>query len=142
MKKPATVETTSFLIDQKIRELGDWRGETLANVREMIHEADPEIVEEWKWMGTPIFSREGIVCTGETYKNVVKLTFAKGASLRDPAGLFNSSLEGNVRRAIDIRQGERIDEAALKDLIRSAVALDIESKKKARPQRASNKQTG
>ncbi|QHS52421.1 DUF1801 domain-containing protein [Edaphobacter sp. 12200R-103] len=142
MKKPATVETTSFLIDQKIRELGDWRGETLANVREMIHEADPEIVEEWKWMGTPIFSREGIVCTGETYKNVVKLTFAKGASLRDPAGLFNSSLEGNVRRAIDIRQGERIDEAALKDLIRSAVALNIESKKKARPQRASNKQTG
>jgi hypothetical protein len=142
MKKPATVETASFLIDQKIRELGDWRGETLANVREMIHEADPEIVEEWKWMGTPIFSREGIVCTGETYKNVVKLTFAKGASLRDPAGLFNSSLEGNVRRAIDIRQGERIDEAALKDLIRSAVALNIESKKKARPQRASNKQTG
>jgi hypothetical protein len=142
MKKPATVETASFLIDQKIRELGDWRGETLANVREMIHEADPEIVEEWKWMGTPIFSREGIVCTGETYKNVVKLTFAKGASLRDPAGLFNSSLEGNVRRAIDIRQGERIDEAALKDLIRSAVALNMESKKKARPQRASNKQTG
>lgn len=142
MKKPATVETASFLIDQKIRELGDWRGETLANVREMIHEADSEIVEEWKWMGTPIFSREGIVCTGETYKNVVKLTFAKGASLRDPAGLFNSSLEGNVRRAIDIRQGERIDEAALKDLIRSAVALNIESKKKARPQRASNKQTG
>lgn len=142
MKKPATVETASFLIDQKIRELGDWRGETLANVREMIHEADSEIVEEWKWMGTPIFSREGIVCTGETYKNVVKLTFAKGASLRDPAGLFNSSLEGNVRRAIDIRQGERIDEAALKDLIRSAVALNMESKKKARPQRASNKQTG
>jgi hypothetical protein len=139
MKKPATVETASFLIDQKIRELGDWRGETLAKVREMIHEADPEIVEEWKWMGTPIFSREGIICTGETYKNVVKLTFAKGASLRDPAGLFNSSLEGNVRRAIDIREGEKIDEAALKDLVRSAVALNMESKKKARPRRASNK---
>ena len=102
------------LIDEKIKELGDWRGKTLAKVREIIHEADPEIVEEWKWMGTPVWSHGGIVCTGETYKNVVKMTFAKGAALKDPSGLFNSSLDGNVRRAIDIHEGDKIDEAALK----------------------------
>lgn len=108
-----TSESGSALIDKRIEELGDWRGKTLAKVRALLHKADPEIVEEWKWMGTPVFSHGGIVCTGETYKSVVKLTFAKGASLADPARLFNSSLEGNVRRAIDIREGEKIDEAAL-----------------------------
>jgi hypothetical protein len=113
------------LIDQKIRALGDWRGVTLAQVRAIIHDADPEIVEEWKWRGTPVFSHGGIVCTGETYKSVVKLTFAKGAALPDPSGLFNSSLEGNVRRAIDIREGETIDETALKTLIRAAVNLNL-----------------
>jgi hypothetical protein len=142
MKKLATVETASFLIDRKIRELGDWRGDTLAKLRALIHDADPEIVEEWKWMGTPIFSREGIVCTGETYKNVVKLTFAKGASLRDPIGLFNSSLEGNVRRAIDIRESDKIDEAALKDLVRSAIALNLVNKAKPRTRRSSAKRAG
>jgi hypothetical protein len=142
MKKTATMETASSLIDQKIRDLGDWRGETLAKVRALIHDADPEIVEEWKWMGTPIFSREGIVCTGETYKNVVKLTFAKGASLSDPHGLFNSSLEGNVRRAIDIHQDERIDEAALKNLVRSAVALNLANKAKPRTRRSSAERAG
>jgi hypothetical protein len=124
------METASAFIDQKIKELGDWRGKTLAKVREIIHKADPEIVEEWKWMGTPVFSHGGIVCTGETYKNVVKMTFAKGASLKDPSGLFNSSLEGNVRRAIDIHEGDKIDEAALKDLIRAAVALNLKGKVK------------
>lgn len=142
MKKTATMETASSLIDQKIKELGDWRGETLAKLRALIHDADPEIVEEWKWMGTPIFSREGIICTGETYKNVVKLTFAKGASLSDPHGLFNSSLEGNVRRAIDIRQDERIDEAALKNLVRSAVALNLANKAKPRTRRSSAERAG
>src|SRR5690349_7864021 len=111
----------SKLIDERIKELADWRGKTLAKVRKLIHEADPDIVEEWKWMGTPVFSHDGIVCTGESYKSVVKMTFAKGASLEDPAGLFNSSLDGNVRRAIDIREGEAIDEKALKTLIRAAV---------------------
>jgi hypothetical protein len=120
-------ESASRLIDGRIRELGDWRGKTLAKVRRLITEADPEIVEEWKWMGTPVWSHDGIVCTGETYKSVVKLTFAKGASLRDPAGLFNSSLTGNVRRAIDIREADEIDEAALRDLVRAAVALNLES---------------
>jgi hypothetical protein len=124
------METASAFIDQKIKELGDWRGKTLAKVREIIHKADPEIVEEWKWMGTPVFSHGGIVCTGETYKNVVKMTFAKGASLKDPSGLFNSSLEGNVRRAIDIHEGDKIDEAALKDLICAAVALNLKGKVK------------
>jgi hypothetical protein len=133
------MESASAFIDQKIKELGDWRGKTLAKVREIIHKADPEIVEEWKWMGTPVFSRGGIVCTGETYKNVVKMTFAKGAALEDPSGLFNSSLEGNVRRAIDIHEGDKVDEAALKDLIRAAVALNFESKKKPKPRRASSK---
>jgi hypothetical protein len=123
-------ETASKLIDGRIRELGDWRGKTLAKVRRLIKEADPEIVEEWKWRGTPVWSHGGIICTGETYKNVVKLTFAKGASLKDPSGLFNSSLDGNVRRAIDIHETDKIDEAALKNLIRAAVALNLESKKK------------
>jgi hypothetical protein len=118
-------ESASALIDQMIEELGDWRGKTLAKVREIIHEADPEIVEEWKWMGTPVWSHGGIVCTGETYKKVVKMTFAKGAALKDSSGLFNSSLDGNVRRAIDIHQGGKVDEAALKDLIRAAVALNL-----------------
>jgi len=129
------VESASASIDAKIEELGDWRGNTLAKVRAIIHAADPEIVEEWKWAkatspGTPVFSHGGIVCTGETYKSVVKMTFAKGAALKDPAGLFNSSLEGNVRRAIDIHEGEKINEAALKDLIREAVALNLKGKPK------------
>jgi hypothetical protein len=121
--------SASALIDERIKELGDWRGKTLAKVRTILHEADPEIVEEWKWRGVPVFSHAGIVCTGETYKNAVKLTFAKGAELDDPARLFNSSLDGNVRRAIDIHEGEKINEKALKDLIRAAVALNVESKK-------------
>jgi hypothetical protein len=127
------MESASAFIDQKIKELGDWRGTMLAKVREIIHKADPEILEEWKWMGTPVFSHGGIVCTGETYKNVVKMTFAKGAALRDPCGLFNSSLEGNVRRAIDIHEGEKVDEAALKDLIRAAVALNLKGQSKRKP---------
>jgi hypothetical protein len=145
--KTSKVKSASASIDAKINELGDWRGKTLARVRQIIHAADPEIVEEWKWAkatspGVPVFSHAGIVCTGETYKNVVKLTFAKGASLNDPKRLFNSSLDGNVRRAIDIHEGDRIDEAALKNLIRAAVALnlkksDIESKPK--PARRSSK---
>ncbi len=114
----------------------------LAKVREIIHQADPEIVEEWKWMGTPVFSRGGIVCTGETYKSVVKMTFAKGAALQDPAGLFNSSLDGNVRRAIDIHEGEKINEAALKDLIRAAVALNLEGKSKSKSRPVSSKRAG
>jgi hypothetical protein len=128
MKKPAPASSASALIDQRIEELGDWRGKTLAKLRALIHDADPEVVEEWKWMGTPVFSHGGIICTGETYKSVVKLTFAKGAALKDPKKLFNSSLEGNVRRAIDIREGESIDQAALKDLIRAAVALNLKAK--------------
>jgi len=128
-------KSASARIDARIAELGDWRGKTLAKVRRLIHEADPDIVEEWKWMGTPIFSHAGIVCTGESYKSVVKLTFAKGASLKDPAQLFNSSLEGNVRRAIDIREHEKIDVAALKELIRSAVALNLQGKSKSKSKR-------
>jgi hypothetical protein len=138
------MEPASAFIDEKIKELGDWRGQTLAKVRTIIHEADPEIVEEWKWAkakspGTPVFSHGGIVCTGETYKSVVKMTFAKGAALKDPSRLFNSSLEGNVRRAIDIHEGEKINEAALKDLIRAAVALNLKdrSKPKTKPRRKS-----
>jgi len=131
----------STLIDERIKQLGDWRGRMLAKVREIVHEADPEIVEEWKFMGTPVWSHSGIVCTGETYKSVVKMTFAKGAALKDPSGLFNSSLDGNVRRAIDIHQGEKLDEAALKDLIRAAVALNLQGKSKPKPGRASRKQT-
>jgi hypothetical protein len=146
------MEPASAFIDQKIKELGDWRGKTLAKVRDIIHQADPEIVEEWKWVkptspGTPVFSHGGIVCTGETYKTVVKMTFAKGAALQDPSGLFNSSLEGNVRRAIDIHEGAKINEAALKDLIRAAVALNLKGqgkskakpKPRTKPRRASSK---
>ena len=118
------MEPASAFIDQKIKDLGDWRGKTLAHLRKLIHDADPDIQEEWKWMGTPVFSHEGIVCTGETYKQVVKLTFARGASIDDPKKLFNSSLDGNVRRAIDLREGEKIDEAAFKQLIRAAVAAN------------------
>lgn len=139
MTKSVPVEPASVLIDEKIKELGDWRGQTLAKVRAIIHAADPEIVEEWKWMGTPVWSHEGLVCTGETYKSAVKMTFAKGAALTDPSGLFNSSLDGNVRRAIDIHEGDKIDEAALKDLIRAAVALNLEGKSKPQPRRASSK---
>jgi hypothetical protein len=142
MKKPVAVESASAVIDERIEELGDWRGKTFAKVRKIIHEADPEIVEELKWRGTPVFSHSGIVCTGETYKSVVKLTFAKGATLKDPSGLFNSSLEGNVRRAIDIHEGEKINEAALKNLIRAAVALNLMSKSKPKPRRASSKRAG
>jgi hypothetical protein len=142
MKKPIAVESASAFIDAKIKELGDWRGKTLAKVRAIIHAADPEIVEEWKWMGTPVFSHGGIVCTGETYKNVVKMTFAKGAVLKDPAGLFNSSLDGNVRRAIDIHEGEKINEAALKDLIRAAVDVNLLFKSKPKLRRASRKRAG
>jgi hypothetical protein len=138
MKKPVPVESASALIDERIKELGDWRGKTFAKVRKIVHEADPEIVEELKWRGTPVWSHGGIVSTGETYKSVVKMTFAKGALLKDPAGLFNSSLEGNIRRAIDIHEGDKIDEAALKDLIRAAVALNLEAKSKPKPRRASS----
>jgi hypothetical protein len=140
------MEPASACIDEKIKQLGDWRGKTLAKVRDIIHQADPQIVEEWKWAkpkspGTPVFSHGGIICTGETYKNAVKMTFAKGAALKDPSRLFNSSLDGNVRRAIDIHEGDTIDEAALKDLIRAAVALNLKgkSKPKSKPRRAPSK---
>lgn len=138
MKKsiPMKAESASALIDEKIMELGDWRGKMLSKVRKVIHQADPGIVEEWKWMGTPVFSHGGIVCTGETYKNVVKMTFARGAFLEDPASLFNSSLEGNVRRAIDIHEGDTLNEPALKNLIRAAVALNLEAKSKPKPRRS------
>jgi hypothetical protein len=152
MKRPVAVASASALIsasasiDEKIKQLEDWRGKMLAKVRGIVHAADPEIVEEWKWAkatspGTPVWSHGGIVCTGETYKNAVKMTFAKGAALQDPSGLFNSSLEGNVRRAIDFREGNKVDEAALKDLIRAAVALNLKGKSmtkiKPKPRRAS-----
>jgi hypothetical protein len=131
-------ESASASIDAKIKELGDWRGKMLAKVREVVHAADPEIIEEWKWAkatspGVPVWSHDGIVCTGETYKNVVKLTFAKGAALKDPSGLFNSSLDGNVRRAIDIHDGDKVDETALKNLIRDAVAFNLKGKPKPKP---------
>jgi hypothetical protein len=147
MKRTVPAQSASAFIDEKIKELGDWRGKTLAKVREIIHQADPEIVEERKWVkpaspGTPVWSHGGIVCTGETYKNVVKLTFAKGAALKDPARLFNSSLEGNVRRAIDIHEGDKVDAAALKDLIRAAVALNLKGKSKPKTRRASSKRAG
>lgn len=130
-------KSASRSIDERITELGDWRGTMLAKVRAILHKADPEIVEEWKWAkasspGTPVFSHGGIVCTAETYKNVVKMTFAKGAALEDPSGLFNSSLEGNVRRAIDLHEGDKINEAALKELIRAAVALNLAGKRKSK----------
>jgi hypothetical protein len=155
MKESVPTNSASASIDAKIRELGDWRGKTLAKVRTIIQAADPEIVEEWKWAkanspGVPVFFHGGIVCTGETYKSAVKLTFAKGAALPDPSGLFNSSLDGNVRRAIDIHEGEKIDEAALKGLIRAAVALNLQGKTKPdpkrkpkpKPRRASSKRAG
>jgi hypothetical protein len=123
----------SRLIDARLKELNDWRGETLARVRSLIKEADPEVVEEWKWRGVPVWSHAGIICTGETYKNIVKMTFAKGASLDDPSGLFNASLDGNTRRAIDFHEGEKIDEKALKALIRAAVALNTSARATARP---------
>jgi hypothetical protein len=130
----------SELIDGRIKELGDWRGETLARVRSLIREADPEVTEEWKWRGVPVFEHAGIICTGETYKSVVKLTFAKGAALEDPARLFNSSLDGNVRRAIDIHEGDKIDETALKALIRAAVALNTSARASTPPAGAQKKQ--
>jgi hypothetical protein len=135
------MKSPSQQIDARIKELNDWRGKTLARVRALIKQTDPEIVEEWKWAkatspGTPVWSHDGIICTGETYKNVVKMTFAKGAALKDPSGLFNSSLNGNVRRAIDIHEGDKIDEAALKDIVRAAVALNLKGKSKSKPRRA------
>ena len=126
-------DSPSRLIDGRIKELNDWRGEMLARVRRLIKQADPEVVEEWKWRGVPVWSHAGIICTGETYKSVVKMTFAKGASLEDPSGLFNSSLEGNTRRAIDFHEGDKIDEKALKALIRAAVALNTSVRPAARP---------
>jgi hypothetical protein len=128
-------QSASELIDKRIAELGDWRGETLSRMRELINEADPDVVEEWKWMGTPVWSHDGIICTGESYKSIVKLTFAKGASLKDPAKVFNASLDGNVRRAIDIHEGEQVDAGTFKALIRAAVALNT-SGGKAKPRRA------
>ena len=132
-------DSPSALIDARIKELGDWRGETLARVRTLIKQADPEVVEEWKWRGVPVWEHDGIICTGETYKAVVKMTFAKGASLADPASLFNSSLEGNTRRAIDLHEGDKIDEKALKALIRAAVALNTSARTAARPARSRKK---
>jgi len=129
-KSGAKAESPSALIDARIKELGDWRGETLARVRRLIKQADPDVVEEWKWRGVPVWSHDGMICTGETYKNVVKLTFAKGASLDDPTGLFNSSLEGNMRRAIDISEGEEIDAGAFKALVREAIVLNSAKKSK------------
>jgi hypothetical protein len=134
------MESASAQIDLRIKDLGGWRGKMLAKVRGIIHAADPEIVEEWKWMGTPVWSHGGIVCTGETYKDHVKMTFARGAALEDPARLFNSSLEGNVRRAIDIHEGEKINEAALRDLIRAAVAMNLQSKSKAKTRGAKSRE--
>src|SRR5215467_165589 len=129
-------DSPSQLIDARIKELSDWRGETLAGIRTLIKQADPEVVEEWKWRGVPVWSHAGIICTGETYKNVVKMTFAKGAALEDPSGLFNSSLEGNTRRAIDLHEGDRIDEKALKALIRAAVTFNTSARAAARPGRS------
>jgi len=144
MNKPVPVASASASIDKRIKELSDWRGQMLAKVRAIIREADPDIVEEWKWQkasspGTPVWSHGGIVCTGETYKGAVKMTFAKGADLKDPSRLFNSSLEGNVRRAIDIHEGETINEKALKALVRAAVALNLEGKGESKPKRSKTK---
>ncbi len=141
MKTTVAVESPSVLIDNRIKDLADWRGKTLAHMRRLIHAADPEIVEEWKWRGTPVWSHAGIICTGETYKNVVKMTFAKGAALQDSAGLFNSSLDGNVRRAIDLHEGDAIDEAAFKTLIGAAVSLNLESKR-SRSKHLAGRQSG
>ena len=143
MKKTGASEgqPASVLISERIAELGDWRGDTLARMRKLIKEADPEVVEEWKWMGTPVWSHDGIICTGETYKKVVKLTFAKGASLKDPARLFNSSLDGNVRRAIDIPEGAEVDASAFKTLVRQAIALNGAGKKKPAAKKPKKKAT-
>jgi hypothetical protein len=142
MKKPVPVESASARIDEKIKELGDWRGKTLAKVREIIHEADPEIIEEWKWMGSPCWSHDGLICVGNAHKDKVKLTFSQGASLPDPDKLFNAGLDGNQWRAIDLYQGDRVNERALKNLIRAAVALNLEGKSKPQPRRASSKRAG
>jgi hypothetical protein len=147
MKKSDTKEekegdSPSQLIDARIKELSDWRGEALARIRTLIKKTDPEVIEEWKWRGVPVWSHAGIICTGETYKNVVKMTFAKGASLEDPTSLFNSSLEGNTRRAIDFHEGDKIDEKALQALIRAAVALNTSSRVTARPVRSEKKPKG
>jgi len=144
MKKSVPAESASALIDERLKKLGDWRAKTLAKVRHIIHEADPGIIEEWKWVkatnpGTPVWSHGGIICTGETYKNAVKMTFAKGASLKDSAGLFNASLDGNIRRAIDIHEGDKIDEVALKDLIRAAVAFNLKAKSKPKTRKQTRK---
>ena len=138
MKKAGAKPTlqAAELISKRIADLADWRGETLARMRKLIHQADPDVIEEWKWMGTPVWSHDGIICTGESYKSVVKLTFAKGAALTDPSGLFNSSLDGNVRRAIDIREGETIDASAFKALVREAIAANIAGKAKAKKAKA------
>ena len=135
-------DSPSQLIDARIKELSDWRGEMLARIRRLIKQADPEVVEEWKWRGVPVWSHAGMICTGETYKDVVKMTFAKGASLEDPSGLFNSSLDGNTRRAIDLHEGEKIDDKALKGLIRAAVALNTSPRAAARPVRSQKRPTG
>jgi hypothetical protein len=142
MKKPVQMDSAAAAIDERIRKLGDWRGKALAKVRAIIHEADPEIVEEWKWVkptnpGTPVWSHGGIVCTGESYQNAIKMTFARGAALKDPSRLFNSSLDGNVRRAIDIHEGDTVDDAALKELIRAAVKLNVDARRTPKPRRAS-----
>jgi len=130
--QPRSSKSPSQLIDDRIEELGDWRGETLGRLRTLVKQADPDVVEEWKWRGVPVWSHDGIICTGETYKSIVKLTFAKGASLDDPAGLFNSSLEGNTRRAIDVHEGDTIDETAFKSLVRAAVTLNASKPKRTR----------
>ena len=142
MKKPVVAESASAIIDAKIKELGDWRGKTLATVREIIHEADPEIIEEWKWMGSPCWSHDGVICVGNAHKDKVKLTFAQGASLPNPDKLFNAGLDGNRWRAIDLSQGDRVNESALKNLIRAAVALNLKGKSKPKARRASSKRAG
>ena len=142
MKKTSPAESASALIDARIRELGDWRGKTLAKVREVVHAADPEVVEEWKWRGVPVWSHGGIICTGETYKNHVKMTFPKGAELKGFSKLFNGTLRGNTWRAIDIHEGNGVNEAALKDLIRAAVTLNLQAKSKPNPRRTSGKRGG
>jgi len=142
MKKPVPSESASAIIDAKIKELADWRGKMLAKVREIIHEADPEIIEEWKWMGSPCWSHDGLICVGNAHKDKVKLTFAQGASLPDPDKLFNAGLDWNRWRAIDLSQGDRVNESALKNLIRAAVALNLKGKSKPKPRRASSKRAG
>ena len=136
MSKSEPAKDASRMIDARIKDLGDWRGETLARVRAVIKQADPDVVEEWKWRGVPVWEHDGIICTGESYKAAVKLTFAKGAALEDPSGLFNASLEGNTRRAIDFHEGDKIDEKALKALFRAAVALNVAARAKKKPKRA------